>query len=137
MSRPARDTTLIARARRSLTRWPELRYDATHARLRIPAPHAGGFAIELQSGRKRYTVRLDGWMRTFDRDDDALDCMELALSDACRLAVTCRGNTPVAWTLEVREYGMWVRHRRVQRRLVPFWRRERTEYRQNDVIARG
>ena len=137
MSRPARDTTLIARARRRLTRWPELRYDATHARLRIPAPHAGGFAIELQSGRKRYTVRLDGWMRPFDRDDDALDCMELALSDACRLAVTCRGNIPVAWTLEVREYGMWVRHRRVQRRLVPFWRRERTEYRQNDVIARG
>ena len=91
--------------------------------------------IELQSGRKRYTVRLDGWMRTFDRDDDALDCMELALSDACRLAVTCRGNTPVAWTLEVREYGMWVPHRRVQRRFVPFWRRERTEYRQNDVIT--
>ena len=80
-------------------------------------------------------MRLDGWTRTFDRDDDALDCMELALSDACRLAVTCRGNTPVAWTLEVREYGMWVPHRRVRRRLVPFWRRERTEYRQNDVIS--
>jgi hypothetical protein len=103
----------------------------------MAAPHAAGFAIELQSRRNRYTVRLDGWSRTFDRDDDALDCMELALSDACRLAVTCRGNTPVAWTLEVREYGMWVPHRRVLRRLVPFWRRERMEYRQNDLIRRA
>jgi hypothetical protein len=137
MIRPARDTTLIARARRRLTRWPELRYDATHTWLRIPAPHAGGFDIELQSRRNRYTVRLEGWTRTFDRDDDALDCLELALSDACRLAVTCRGKTSVAWTLEVREYGMWVPHRRVRRRLVPFWRGERMEYRQNDVIGRA
>ena len=137
MSRARRDTTLVARAKRRLTRWPEIRYEATPARLRIPAPQAGGFFIELQSLRNRFLVRFDGWARTFDRDDDALDCMDLGLSDRCRLEVTCRGNTSVAWTLEVREYGMWVPHRRVKRRFVPFWRRERTEHRQNDVIVRA
>ena len=137
MSRRRRDTTLVARAKRRLARWPEVVYNATPAVLRVSAPHPDGFAIQLQEHRKRYVVRFDGWKRTFDRDDDALDCLELGLSDSCRLAVTCRGATPVAWTLESREFGMWVPHRRTRRRLVPFWRPERTEYRQNTVITRS
>jgi hypothetical protein len=131
----ARDTTLIARARRRLARWPEVVYQATHDALHIPAAKPDGFDLRLHSQAKGHTVRLDGWTRTFDRDDDALDCLELGLSDACRLAVTCRGRTPVAWTLEIREFGMWVPHRRTRRRLVPFWRRVHTEYKQNDFIA--
>ena len=43
----------------------------------MPAPHAGGFDIDLQERRKGYIVRFEGWTRTFDRDDDALDCLEL------------------------------------------------------------
>jgi hypothetical protein len=132
---PARDTTLVARARRRLARWPEVAYEATSSSLDIPAAKPGGFHIRLQHQRKGYRVRFDGWTRTFDRDDDALDCLELGLSDSCRLAVTCRGSTPVAWTLEVREFGMWVPHRCTRRRLVPFWRPARTEYKQNDVIT--
>ena len=136
MSEPTRDTTLIARARRKLARWPELAFEATPATLRIPAPHPGGFEIQVQKARKGYVVRFEGWTRTFDRDDDALDCLELGLSDSCRLAVSCRGTAAVAWTLEVREFGMWVPHRRTARRVVPFWRRQRTEYKQNSIITR-
>ena len=60
-----------------------------------------------------------------------------ALSDSCRLSVVCRGRTAVAWTLEIREFGMWVPHRTRRRRLVPFWRPARTEYKQNDVITKA
>jgi hypothetical protein len=137
VSEPSRDTTLIARARRKLARWPDVAYDASPAALRIPAPNPGGFDIHLQERRRAYVVRFDGWTRTFDRDDDALDCLELGLSDSCRLAVTCRGTAPVAWTLEIREFGMWVPHRRTCRRIVPFWRPERTEYKQNVIITEG
>jgi len=134
MTKSARDTTLIVRARRKLARWPAIAYTNTPRSLHIPAPDPGGFDIRLQDHRRGFVVRFDGWTRTFDRDDDALDCMELGLSDTCRLAVTCRGTLAVAWTLEVREFGMWVPHRRTRRTLVPFWRREHTEYKQNDVI---
>ena len=137
MTRLRSDITLIARARRKLARWPDLAYEATHDSLHIPAPQQEGFDIRLHGRGTRHTVRFDGWVRTFDRDDDALDCLELGLSDSCRLAVTLRGSTPVSWLLEVREYGLWVPHRRTRRRLVPFWRAPRVEYRQNVVITRA
>jgi hypothetical protein len=137
MRKRARETTLIVRARRKLARWPAIAYTNTHRSLHIPAPAPGRFEIRLYDHRRGFVVRFDGWTRTFDRDDDALDCMELGLSDTCRLAVTRRGTLAVAWTLEVREFGMWVPHRRTRRRLIPFWRPERTEYKQNDVITRA
>ena len=137
MIQPRRDTTLIARARRKLARWPDVAYDATSWSLHVPAPRAGGFDIDLQERRRGYIVWFEGWTRTFDRDDDALDCLELGLSDSCRLSVVCRGRTAVAWTLEIREFGMWVPHRTRRRRLVPFWRPARTEYKQNDVITKA
>ena len=64
-----------------------------------------------------------------------------AWSWACRTRAGLRwraaGATAVAWTLEVREFGMWVPHRTRRRRLVPFWRPARTEYKQNDVITKA
>ena len=137
MNRRARSAPVIARAVRKLGRWPGLAFSATRFALDIPAPSPGGFAIALRARGRHSRVRFEGWSRRFDRDDDALECLELGLSDSCRLAVTLRGRMPVAWTLEVWEYGMWAPHHRASRWLVPFWRPRRIEYRQNRVICRG
>jgi hypothetical protein len=135
MMRRGRPAPMIARAVRKLSRWPGLVYSATRHRLHIPVQAPGGFAIRIQA-RRRYTlVQFEGWTRRFDRDDDALECLELGLSDSCRLAVTLRGQTPVAWTVEMWEYGMWAPHHRAASWLVPFWRPRRIEHRQNRVIV--
>ena len=128
-------TPLIARARRKLAHYPQVRYTATATRLHVPAPEPGGFGIRLHSRGKRYIVRFEGWVRVFDRDDDALDCFEFGLSDSCRLAVKLRGSIAVAWTVETTQYGLWAAHHRTARWLAPFWGTARTEYLQNHVIV--
>ena len=68
----------------------------------------------------------------------ALDCFEFGLSDSCRLKITLRGDEPVAWHVEKREYGMWVPGRHPLKRLdLAFWRPTRVVYRQNHVFRRA
>lgn len=136
-----RSATVIARARRRLLRCPAARAVATETTLEVPPRDDEGFTVRVRAGRRGSVVEFDGWYRRFPREEDALDCFEFGLSAACRLLVEYRGRRAVAWTVESREYGCWVPHRRVARRLVPFWRPPRFVLRQNrfefaDVVGR-
>jgi hypothetical protein len=110
-------------------------FHATGNSLAVPPGSPDGFTVTLRvTGPRLFVVSFDGWSQTFHRADDARECFEFGLSDSCRLRVTLRGETAVAWQIEKREYGLWVPGRVVQRRLVPFWRRRRIEQRQNRVF---
>jgi hypothetical protein len=124
---------ILGRARRKLERCPGLAYRVAGRTVDVAAPGENGFPIRVRVGRRGYRVYLGGWWREFHRDDDALDCLDFALSRGCRLLVEYRGNLEVAWTVESREYGAWRPHHRTRRRLVPFWRPKRIAYLQNDV----
>ena len=128
-----RGSGIIARARRKLDRCPGVSYTWTSRSVEVPAPSPGGFPIRLQITRRGFRVHLGGWWRDFDRDDDALDCLDFGLSKGCRLAVEYRGASEIAWTVESREFGSWRPHHRARRILAPFWGPRRTEYQQNDV----
>lgn len=124
---------ILGRARRKLERCPGLVYHVSGRGVDIEMPGAGGFPIRIRVRRRGFRVYLGGWWRDFDRDDDALDCVDFALSKGCRLLVEYRGDVAVAWTVESREFGAWRPHHRARRRLVPFWRPRRSAYLQNDV----
>ena len=125
------DTSVIVRTRRKLSRCPELHVTSGRYWLRVDPPVDGGFPVQLRVHARHFSVRLGGWIRRFDRDDDAIDCLEFGLSSACRLLVEYRGSVEVAWTVEAREYGTWQPHHRTARWLIPFWWRKRTAYLQN------
>jgi len=127
------DTSVIVRTCRKLSRYPELRVTTGRYWLRVDPPADGGFPVHLRVHARHFSVRLGGWTRRFDRDDDAIDCVEFGLSSACRLLVEYRGSVEVAWTVEAREYGTWQPHHRTARRLIPFWWRKRTAYLQNRI----
>ncbi|HEX7087343.1 MAG TPA: hypothetical protein VF198_13335 [Vicinamibacterales bacterium] len=127
---------VIERARRRLSAFPEVRFDATSRRIVVPAAGPENFTVSLEvAGDREFHVRYDGWHHGFSRAEDAYDCFEFGLSDSCRLRVTLRGETETAWQIEKREYGMWVPGRRIARRWVPFWRRARTVWRQNRIFT--
>ena len=72
---------------------------------------------------REFVVWYDQWQHAFDRAEDALDCFEYGLSDSCRLKITLRGDEPIIWHVEKREYGMWVPgHHPLKRRSLAFWR---------------
>ena len=130
---PTTTLGILGRARRKLERCPGLVYRVWGHGVDVAAPGERGFPIRIRVRRSGYRVYLGGWSRRFDRDDDALDCLDFALSKGCRLAVEYRGDVEVAWTVESREFGAWRPHHRARRWLVPFWRPKRTAYLQNDV----
>jgi hypothetical protein len=128
------DTSVIVRTRRKLSRCPELRVTSGRYWLRVDRPADDGFPIFLRVHARHFSVHLGGWSRRFDRDDDAMDCVEFGLSSSCRLLVEYRGSVEVAWTVEAREFGTWQPHHRTARWLVPFWCRKRTAYLQNRIM---
>jgi hypothetical protein len=129
---------VIDRAVKRLRSLPGITFHATANSLVVPPVASDGFPVALRVlGPRSFLVSYDGWSETFRRAEDAYDCFEFGLSDSCRLRVTLRGETAVAWQIEKREYGLWVPGRVVRRRLVPFWRRRRIERRQNRVFLAG
>ncbi len=132
---PTSRFAILGRARRKLDRCTGVVYKMSARGIDVETPGPGGFPIRLRVRRRGYRVYLGGWWREFDRDDDALDCIDFGLSTGCRLLVEYRGGTAAAWTVESRDFGMWRPHHRVSRRLVPFWRAKRTAYLQNDVAV--
>lgn len=129
---------VIARARKTLDAAGGVAYECDGDSITVPAPDAEGFTVALRAvSDRRFVVRYgEGWVHEFDRAEDALDCFEFGLSELCRLRVTLRGDAPVAWQLEKREFGLWMPGRRLRTWRVPFWRRARVVYRQNHVFRR-
>ena len=114
-------------------------FDATDDTITVPPASDEGFLVRLRMVNDRaFVVWYDHWQHTFDRAEDALDCFEYGLSDSCRLKITLRGDEPVVWHVEKREYGMWVPgHHPRKRRSLAFWRPTRIVYRQNQCSETG
>jgi hypothetical protein len=126
--------SVVDRARKTLTA-RGVAFDADADGITVRASDATGFDVSLRVlGPRKFVVSYEGWFQTFGRAEDAYDCFEYGLSDSCRLRITFRGATAVAWQIEKREYGVWMPGRRVRRRFVPFWKRARIERRQNRVF---
>lgn len=79
---------------------------------------AGPLSIAIDLGAA-LTVRLEGWSHAFplgaeDLEDDlaevdaALDLIGAALFGDARVLVACAGETPRAWTLQLRRRGAWI-----------------------------
>ena len=84
-------------------------FDADAKRVTVRASDATGFDVSLRVVEPRkFVVSYEGWFETFGRAEDAYDCFEYGLSDSCRLRMTFRGATPVAWQIEKRDYGVWM-----------------------------
>lgn len=130
--------SVVDRAVKALRSLDGVRFDVSDNAVEVPPASEEGFLVRLRIVNDRaYVVDYDGWRHEFDRAEDAYDCFEYGLSDSCRLKVTYRGDGPVAWHVEKREFGMWVPSaHRVRRRFVPFWRRARVVYRQNRAFRR-
>ena len=131
--------SVIDRAVRTLRALDSVAFDAGDDAIAVPPASGDGFAVRLQMVHEReYMVSYDEWRQTFDRAEDAYDCFEYGLSDSCRLKIILRGNEPVSWHVEKREYGMWVPGLHpFRRRSLAFWRPTRTVYRQNHVFRRA
>jgi hypothetical protein len=131
--------SVIDRAVRTLRALDGVTFNATDDAVTVPAAFDDGFAVGLRMVHDReFVVSYDRWRHTFDRAEDAYDCFEFGLSDSCRLRIAIRGDVPVSWHVEKREYGMWTpAHHHVKRVSLAFWRARRVEYRQNRVFQRG
>jgi hypothetical protein len=132
--RPRIVASVIDRARKALSA-RGVAFDADANAITVRAADATGFDVSLRVVEpRRFVVSYEGWFETFGRAEDAYDCFEYGLSDSCRLRLTFRGATAVAWQIEKRDYGVWMPGRVVRRRLAPFWRPARIERRQNRVF---
>lgn len=131
--------SVIARARKALDAVGGVTYHCDDDGIAVPAAAPDGFDVALRAIDDRHFVVQygEGWVHAFDRAEDAQDCFEFGLSDRCRLRVTLRGDRPVAWQIEKREFGLWVPGRRRRSWRVSFWRRARSVHRQNRVFVAG
>ena len=116
--------SVIDRAARTLRAIDGVVFDATDDTITVPRPPT--MASSCGFG---WCTTASSWCgttagsTTFDRAEDALDCFEYGLSDSCRLKITLRGDEPIVWHVEKREYGMWVPgHHPRKRRSLAFWR---------------
>ena len=130
--------SVIDRAARTLRAIDGVVFDATDNTITVPPASDEGFLVRLRMVHDReFVVWYDQWQHAFDRAEDALDCFEYGLSDSCRLKITLRGDEPIIWHVEKREYGMWVPgHHPLKRRSLAFWRPTSVVYRQNHVFKR-
>jgi len=131
--------SVIDRAARTLRAIDGVVFDASDDTITVPPPADDGFVVRLRMVHDRqFVVWFDRWEQTFDRAEDALDCFEYGLSDSCRLKIVLRGDAPIVWHVEKREYGMWVpgNHPRKVPSLA-FWRPTSVVYRQNRVFRRS
>jgi hypothetical protein len=71
------------------------------------------------------------------RVEEALNCVGFGLSSSCRLAVTYRGSTPTSWAVQSRQGSAWKTDSVTGMLIVPFWRRPRVVFKQNDLVASG
>ena len=118
---------LIAEIKRRLVGYPELSYTETDNWLEVAACSPTEFSVGISIDPGEYTVYFEGWHQHFDSPDEALDWFAMGLiSGTCRLVVIYRGDTPVSFTLEVREEERWTSHSTTGLIFRPFWRRKRT-----------
>ena len=123
--------SLIAEIKERLRQYPDLRYKESSNAIEVLAPSEEGFSVGFTDDGSEFTVHFEGWHEHFEDAEAALNCFAMGLLGECRLHVTYRGSTPVRYTLQHREGDTWARDSTTGLVFQPFWRRARTEIRQN------
>ena len=128
------DADLIDVLQAKLRRYPHVRYEGSAYHLSILPLDEHGFRIDVIVRQHSYSVSCDGWYTQFREASDALDCVELALSESTRLEVWVRGKTRYRWILQRRSKQGWATVGERTALLRPFWRRRRIVYLQNRLL---
>jgi hypothetical protein len=118
-----------------LTKYPHARFTATDTSILVEPHKPDGFEVRLDVRSGTFTVSFEGWHEEFESEDEALNCFAFGLSSACRLRIDFRGRFPYRWTVESLQDGQWVADSTTGLLIFPFWRRRRTEHRQNHLIS--
>ena len=79
-------------------------------------------------------TRFEGWHEHFERQEEALNCFAVGLSDSARLKVLSRGGVDYSWMLETRQENQWVPDSTTGLFFFPFWRKKVTRYLRNTLI---
>jgi hypothetical protein len=119
--------------RRKLAKYPQARFVETGHSITVLPSDERGFEVGLAKRDGRMTVYFDGWHEELDDQDQALNCFALGLSPACRLRVEVRGHMRCKWVMEYRVDEQWYEDSTVGLLLLPFWRRPKTIYLQNQL----
>ena len=108
-----------------LEQHPELAYSETPGCVRIEAPGANGFAVELRGdGGDDWTVFLGnaGFHESFSSTEETLNFIAWCYSGAARVRDVWRGGAPQKSVLEAHENGDWRAVSETGFLFVPFWR---------------
>jgi hypothetical protein len=96
--------------------------------IRIDAPDAEGFAVQVFGTSNGWTVRLGeggAWHEQFSNSNDVLNFVAWCYSGKARLREARRGKWLQAAILEAHGADGWYEESRVVYPLVPFWRPKR------------
>ncbi len=110
-----------------LERHPELVFRNRPGQLRIEPPVPTGFAVELHSQQKEWTVYLGeaGYHETFDDPDEVPNFVAWCYSGNARVREIWRGKMPVKAILEANEHGRWKEISETGYFFFPIWRMRR------------
>jgi hypothetical protein len=122
----------IAEIKNKLESYPELEWELEGSTISVSPK--GGFTVWLTESEDDCTVGYNGWHEEFEDKKEALECFAFGLSDKCRLKVFSRGKTDYKWVMEGLEGGDWVSYSTTSLIFIPFWKKKRIHYLQNNVV---
>ena len=131
---PVDDADLFSVLQAKLRRYPHVRYEAAPDQMRILPLNQDGFRIDVVLHAQVYSVWFEGWYKQFQSAADAIECIELALSESARLEVWVRGNTQYRWIFQRRSERGWDTVGARSAVFRPFWRRRRVLHLQNQLL---
>jgi hypothetical protein len=126
---------VLAKLREGLQHVPQAVIDETATSITVQPASPDGYAVSLEIGGGDCVVSLEGWHEHFAEADEAIAFFGLALSVDARLAITYRGETPVAWTFEVLEGEHWRAVGTTSLKFTPFWRKKHVVHRRNALVG--
>jgi len=128
--------TAIEKIESKLRKYPSAQFSVSGDMITVQPTDSEGFSVWLTEKRPGYTVGYDGWHDEFEDEEDALAAFDFGLSEDCRLKVIQRGEIDCAWIVEGRDAdGRWSGDSTTGLLFTPFWKKRKTIYRQNHLIA--
>lgn len=113
-------------------KYPDFACTVKDNTLSVTPSTTSGLTVRITANNPGFTVSYDGWHEEFEKEE-ALNCLAVGLSEACRLKVVKRGETDCTWIVESKDGTEWREDSRTGLVFVPFWKKS-VEYRQNNEI---
>ena len=129
---------IFAQIERMLSSCPAARHVRGVRSLSVPASGPDGFDIVLALDQSECILCLDGWSLEFNRPEQALEYVELALCGDLRLRINSLAGRPWRWTLERLALDRSWKVENVMGYLrLRFWGEKRVIYLRNDFGFTG